>query len=70
MLKNRLTLTAALEDLKGVDLVIEAVLEDMQIKQDILEKTRGRLPSGCDLRTNTSALPIYRDGRGLQDRSA
>ena len=58
MLKDRLVCTSTLDDLKEVDLVIEAVLEDMQVKQDIWKKLEGICRPDVFFATNTSALPI------------
>ncbi len=58
MIQKRLTTTTSLEDLKDVDLIIEAVLEDMDIKQDIWKKLEGICRPDVVFGTNTSALPI------------
>ncbi len=58
MLAKQLTTTTALEDLKDVDLIIEAVLENMQVKQDIWKKLEGICKPDAVFATNTSALPI------------
>jgi 3-hydroxyacyl-CoA dehydrogenase/enoyl-CoA hydratase/carnithine racemase len=58
MIEKQLTVTTNLEDLKDVDLVIEAVLEDMKIKQDIWKKLEGNCRPDVVFATNTSALPI------------
>jgi 3-hydroxyacyl-CoA dehydrogenase/enoyl-CoA hydratase/carnithine racemase len=58
MLDCQLTTTASLADLKDVDLVIEAVLEDMKIKQDIWKQLENICRSDVVFATNTSALPI------------
>ncbi len=58
MIENQLTTTTSLEDIKDVDLVIEAVLEDMTIKQDIWKQLEGICRPGVIFGTNTSALPI------------
>jgi 3-hydroxyacyl-CoA dehydrogenase/enoyl-CoA hydratase/carnithine racemase len=58
MIENQLTVTTNLEDLKDVDLIIEAVLEDMKIKQDIWKKLEGICRPDVVFATNTSALPI------------
>jgi 3-hydroxyacyl-CoA dehydrogenase/enoyl-CoA hydratase/carnithine racemase len=58
MIQERLTTTTSLEDLKDVDLIIEAVLEDMDIKQDIWKKLEGICRPDVVFGTNTSALPI------------
>jgi len=57
-IQQQLTTTTSLEDLKDVDLVIEAVLEDMQVKQDIWKKLDAICPGHAVFGTNTSALPI------------
>ena len=58
MLDSQLTTTTSLADLKDVDLVIEAVLEDMQIKQDIWKQLEKICRPDVVFATNTSALPI------------
>lgn len=67
MLKGRLVCTSSLEDLKDVDLVIEAVLEDMQVKQDIWKKLEGICRPDVIFATNTSALPITEMASVLND---
>jgi 3-hydroxyacyl-CoA dehydrogenase/enoyl-CoA hydratase/carnithine racemase len=58
MLNDQLQTTTSLEDMKGVDLIIEAVLEDMQVKQDIWQQLEGICRDDVIFATNTSALPI------------
>ncbi len=58
MLENQLKTTTDLKDLGDVDLVIEAVLENMQVKQDIWKQLEGVCPAHTVFATNTSALPI------------
>ncbi len=58
MMENRLTTTTKLDDMGDVDLVIEAVLEDMKIKQDIWKQLEGVCRQDVIFGTNTSALPI------------
>jgi 3-hydroxyacyl-CoA dehydrogenase/enoyl-CoA hydratase/carnithine racemase len=67
MLKKQLTTTASLEDLKNADLIIEAVLENMQVKQDIWKKLEGICSSDVVFATNTSALPITEMASILED---
>ncbi|MBN1105120.1 MAG: enoyl-CoA hydratase/isomerase family protein [Deltaproteobacteria bacterium] len=67
MIRSRLTTTCALEDLKDVDLVIEAVLENMKIKQDIWQRLEGICPPHTVFGTNTSALPITEMAGVLND---
>ena len=58
LLKDHLQTTTSLEDMKDVDLIIEAVLEDMQVKQDIWQQLEGICRDDAIFATNTSALPI------------
>jgi 3-hydroxyacyl-CoA dehydrogenase/1,4-dihydroxy-2-naphthoyl-CoA synthase len=67
MLENQLTTTSSLEDLKGVDLIIEAVLEDMTVKQDIWKQLEGICRPDVIFATNTSALPITEMASILED---
>lgn len=67
MIENQLTTTTNLEDLGDVDLIIEAVLEDMQIKQDIWKKLESVCRPDVIFGTNTSALPITQMASILDD---
>jgi 3-hydroxyacyl-CoA dehydrogenase/enoyl-CoA hydratase/carnithine racemase len=67
MIAKQLKTTTSLEDLKEVDLVIEAVLEDMKIKQDIWKKLEGICRPDTVFGTNTSALPITEMASVLKD---
>ena len=67
MLEKQLTTTSSLEDLKDVDLIIEAVLEDMNVKQDIWKKLEGICRPDVVFATNTSALPITEMASILED---
>ena len=53
----RLTTTTELSDLAGCDLVIEAVVEELDAKREIFAELDRLLPSAV-LATNTSALPV------------
>ncbi len=67
MLQKRLKTTTSLEDAKGGDLVIKAVLEDMRVKQDIWKNLEGICDSETIFATNTSALPITEMASVLKD---
>ena len=67
MLAKQLVTTSALEDIQGADLVIEAVLEDMKVKQDIWKKLEGICRPEAIFATNTSALPITEMATVLKD---
>lgn len=55
---NRITTTTKFEDLSNVDLVIEAVFEDMGVKKEIYNKLDNVTGEDVILATNTSSLPI------------
>jgi 3-hydroxyacyl-CoA dehydrogenase/enoyl-CoA hydratase/carnithine racemase len=67
MLTKQMKTTTSFDIMKDVDLVIEAVLEDMKIKQDIWKKLEGICKPDCVFGTNTSALPITEMASVLKD---
>lgn len=67
MLAQQLVTTSALEDIRDADLVIEAVLEDMKVKQEIWKKLEGICRPEAIFATNTSALPITEMATVLKD---
>lgn len=67
MLEKQFKTTTDLKELDGVDLVIEAVVEDMAIKQNIWKQLEGICPSHTVFATNTSALPITEMASALSD---
>jgi 3-hydroxyacyl-CoA dehydrogenase/enoyl-CoA hydratase/carnithine racemase len=56
--RSRLFLTTDLEDCAGVDLVIEAVFENLDLKKKVLEEVEERVADSTVFASNTSALPI------------
>src|SRR5262252_6050797 len=46
------------DDLVAADLLIEAVIEDADVKQDVFRRADKRLPDGAILASNTSSIPI------------
>ncbi|MFZ5648319.1 MAG: 3-hydroxyacyl-CoA dehydrogenase family protein [Bacillota bacterium] len=52
------TTTDLVEAVKDVDLVIEAVFEDLEIKKEIFKKIDEHAPRDALLASNTSSLPI------------
>ncbi len=67
LIQDHLKTTTSLEDLKGVDLVIEAVLEDMKIKKNIWKRLEAICRADVVFGTNTSALPITEIASVLSD---
>jgi len=54
----RITLTNALEDAAGVDLVIEAVPEDVELKTSVMKALDGIVGDNTIIASNTSSIPI------------
>ena len=55
---GRLTLTTELEDLAGCDIVIEAIVEQLEPKRQLFAALDAILAPGAILATNTSALSV------------
>ena len=53
-----ITATPDLQTLKGCDLIIEAVFEDIAVKAEITKKVEAIIPDTCVFASNTSTLPI------------
>jgi len=56
--RGHITATLALEDLKGCDIVLESVAEDIEVKRELLEKLDGLLDDDVVIGTNTSSLSV------------
>jgi 3-hydroxybutyryl-CoA dehydrogenase len=48
----------AVDELMPSDLMIEAVVEDAEVKEDLFRRADGILPAGAILASNTSSIPI------------
>jgi len=57
-LTGRVAYTTSLDDLDGVDAVVEAVFEDPRVKGQIFQDLDARLPDAQFLASNTSSIPI------------
>jgi 3-hydroxybutyryl-CoA dehydrogenase len=57
-LKGRIAYTTSIEDLDGVDGVMEAVVEDPRVKGKLFQTLDQRLPEARFLASNTSSIPI------------
>lgn len=55
---NLITATASNEDLKGCDLIIEAVFENQELKAKVTQEAEKYLIDGGVMASNTSTLPI------------
>ena len=56
---GRLTFTTKLEDLAGCDLVIEAIVEELEPKRETFGELERVVAPGAILASNTSAIPIH-----------
>jgi 3-hydroxyacyl-CoA dehydrogenase / enoyl-CoA hydratase / 3-hydroxybutyryl-CoA epimerase len=57
-LRARVSGTLAVEDLRGCDLVIEAVFEKLELKHSVTKETEPMMAAGGVWASNTSAIPI------------
>jgi 3-hydroxybutyryl-CoA dehydrogenase len=57
-LTGRVSYTTELEDLRAVDAVIEAAVENPAIKGELFERLDATLPDAVFLASNTSSIPI------------
>jgi 3-hydroxyacyl-CoA dehydrogenase/enoyl-CoA hydratase/3-hydroxybutyryl-CoA epimerase len=55
---NRVLATASAEDLKGCDLIIEAVFEDRELKAIVTQEAEAHIDESAVFSSNTSTLPI------------
>ncbi|MFN9977471.1 MAG: 3-hydroxyacyl-CoA dehydrogenase family protein, partial [Phycisphaerae bacterium] len=55
---GRLHFTTSMSDLKHCELVIEAIVEDLAIKQQVLRSIEEVVSETCVLATNTSSLSV------------
>ena len=75
-LKDRLLVQAAMDrlvpdlrgdGLKSADVVIEAIFEDVQVKQDLFKSIEDKVRPDTILATNTSSIPLAEIGKVLKD---
>jgi 3-hydroxyacyl-CoA dehydrogenase/enoyl-CoA hydratase/3-hydroxybutyryl-CoA epimerase len=65
----RIKPTADFVELKGCDLVIEAVFEDRKIKEEVISRTQNVLGEAAIFGSNTSTLPISSLAAAFKDRA-
>ncbi len=56
--KKRIVITDSLDSARSCDLVIEAIVEDLQVKQTLFKQLDGICPQNTIFASNTSSLPI------------
>ncbi|MDZ7728154.1 MAG: 3-hydroxyacyl-CoA dehydrogenase family protein [Dehalococcoidia bacterium] len=64
---ERVTLTTTLEDLAGCDIVIEAIPEKLELKQEVLKELDGIVKPEAIFASNTSGFPIQDVARDVSD---
>ncbi len=62
----RIEPTLDMSGMKRIDLVLEAVVEDLSVKQALFREVEALAPETCVLATNTSSLSVQAITRGLR----
>ena len=63
---GRLKVAAASDDLRDCDLVVEAIVENLEVKRALFRELEAIVPSTTVLATNTSSLSVTAIAAGLQ----
>jgi 3-hydroxyacyl-CoA dehydrogenase / enoyl-CoA hydratase / 3-hydroxybutyryl-CoA epimerase len=66
---SRITATADFVELKGCELVVEAVFEDRKVKEEVISRTQNVIGGNAIFGSNTSTLPITSLAAAFKDRS-
>jgi 3-hydroxybutyryl-CoA dehydrogenase len=64
-LHARVAPTVSLDDMAGAEIVVEAIVERLDLKQDLFGKLEAIVPEDAILASNTSSLPITAIGAKL-----
>src|SRR5580698_3837031 len=66
---SRITSTADFVELKGCELVVEAVFEDRKVKEEVISRTQNVIGDKAIFGSNTSTLPITSLSAAFKDRT-
>lgn len=66
-IKSRVTYSEDIHDFSKCGLLIEAIIEDLEIKSHVFTQLEQIVPKGCILASNTSSLSIASIGASLSD---
>ncbi len=69
MIKSNIHYVDELANLSNCDLVIEAIIEDLNVKKDLFSKLSSICKPGCILASNTSSLSIASISSSVKDSS-
>jgi 3-hydroxybutyryl-CoA dehydrogenase len=62
----RMTVAATLDDLKTFDIVVEAIVENLDVKRQLFQALEARVADDCVLASNTSSLSVTAIAAGLR----
>lgn len=65
-ISSRITGVESYDGFEGVDLVVEAVFEDLELKQKIVAEVESLTNENCIFASNTSSLPITEIAKGAK----
>ncbi len=65
----RIAPTTSYDGFRNAEVVIEAVIEKMEVKQAVLRETENFVPADCVIATNTSSLSVSEMQKAMKDPS-
>ncbi len=66
---SNITYVTSVESFRSCGLVIEAIIENLEIKKQLFTDIEKQVDAGCILATNTSSLPVVAVAAGCHERS-
>jgi 3-hydroxyacyl-CoA dehydrogenase/enoyl-CoA hydratase/3-hydroxybutyryl-CoA epimerase len=64
-----ITPTLNFDNFKGVDLVVEAIVENMDVKRKVLSELESKVRADCLITSNTSSLSVTEMAQAMKDSS-